>query len=372
MSDESDAPKGGDITTPVTQPVEGPINVRQATDALKQGRDASEAGRVLAGARKEKWTDIKEAPVQAVEHQESAVEADAAPLETEAPGETQEVDPAEVPPIEPPRSWTKEAKDRWQSLPRETQEYLATREQERDREIRRSQNEAAEKLKGASAKEQQLEQARQQYEAALPALLQTLHQAQAGEFADVKTHADLERLAAEDPIRYLKWDAHQKKVAQVSQELRAAQERQAQEQHGKFAEFAKREDDAFLEKAPEFADKDKAAKLQGAAIETLRDLGFSEDELGRLWNGQDRLSLRDHRLQLLIRDGVKYREGQEAAKKIVAKPLPPVQRPGAAQPKGAHLQSQHAALTAKLPKAKGLDGVRIASEIRRLERQMGR
>jgi hypothetical protein len=369
MSDGTDALPGGELTTPVSQPVEGPVNVRQAAEALKQARDASEAGRTLAQQRR---PQTQEAPAQAVEHQESAVEADAAPQETEAPGETQEADPAEQPPIEPPRSWTKEAKDRWQSLPRETQEYLANREQERDREIRRSQNEAAEKLKGASAKEQQLEQARQQYEAALPALLQQLHQAQMGEFADVKTHADLERMASEDPVRYLRWDAAQKKVAAVSQELRAAQERQTQEQHGKFAEFAKREDDAFLEKAPEFADKDKAAKLQGAAIETLRDLGFSEDELGRLWNGQDRLSLRDHRVQLLIRDGVKYRENKEAAAKVVAKTLPPVQRPGAAQPKGAHLQSQHAALTAKLPKAKGLDGVRIASEIRKLERQMGR
>jgi hypothetical protein len=368
MSDGTDALAGGELTAPVSQPVEGPVNVRQAAEALKQARDASEAGRTLASQRR---PQTQEAPAVALELQESGDEPDAAPPQ-EAPGETQEADPPEQAPIEPPRSWTKEAKDRWQSLPRETQEYLATREQERDREIRRSQNEAAEKLKGASAKEQQLEQARQQYEAALPALLQQLHQAQMGEFADVKTHADLERMASEDPVRYLRWDAAQKKVAAVSQELRAAQERQTQEQHGKFAEFAKREDDAFLEKAPEFADKDKAAKLQGAAIETLRDLGFSEDELGRLWNGQDRLSLRDHRVQLLIRDGVKYRENKEAAAKVVAKTLPPVQRPGAAQPKGAHLQSQHAALTAKLPKAKGLDGVRIASEIRKLERQMGR
>ena len=108
-----------------------------------------------------------------------------------APGETESADPAanEPPSIEPPRSWTKEAKERWASLPRETQEYLAEREQERDREFRRSQNEAADKLKGLTAKEQAVEQARQQYEAALPLLFQTLQHQQAGEFADIKTFA---------------------------------------------------------------------------------------------------------------------------------------------------------------------------------------
>ena len=75
---------------------------------------------------------------------------DAAPADAQAPGEqTESAEPeaAAPPPIEPPRSWTKDEKERFQSLPRETQEYLATREQERDREFRRSQNEAAEKLK---------------------------------------------------------------------------------------------------------------------------------------------------------------------------------------------------------------------------------
>src|SRR5690349_17771699 len=43
----------------------------------------------------------------------------------EAPGETQEADPAAWPPIAPPRSWTKDAKAHWQTLPRETQAYVA-------------------------------------------------------------------------------------------------------------------------------------------------------------------------------------------------------------------------------------------------------
>lgn len=339
---------------------EGPLNWREA------GRSVIDWRRKNAAAERD--TNSQAAP-EAPPAPESGDEPDAAPPEVEAPGETQEAEPAEaLPPIEPPRSWTKEAKEQWQSLPRETQEYIASREQERDREIRRSQNEAAEKLKGMSAKEQQLEQARQQYEAALPALLQSVQQAMAGEFADIKSMADVEKMAAEDWPRYVRWDAAQKKVAAIQQEVRATHERQAHEATAKFADFAKREDDLFLERAPEFADKDKAAKLQDAAIGILKDLGFAEDELGKLWNGQDRLSLRDHRVQLLIRDGIKYREAQEAAKKAVAKPLPPVQRPGVAQPKGAAQAQQIETLSKQLENASGVNALRAAAKLTAMRR----
>ena len=52
-----------------------------------------------------------------------------------------------------------------------------------------------------------------------------------------------------------------------------------------------------------------------------------------LWNGHKELSLRDHRLQLLIRDATLWREAQAKAKAAAVKPVPPVQRPGAATPR---------------------------------------
>src|SRR5437588_12045861 len=121
---------------------------------------AREAARSLANWRHKRseqtTTDTpadKAAPATAAPaaepESEAAPAADDAAPQAEAPGETQEAEPPEQqPPLEPPRSWTKDEKERFKSLPRETQEYLANREQERDREIRRSQNEAAEKLKG--------------------------------------------------------------------------------------------------------------------------------------------------------------------------------------------------------------------------------
>jgi hypothetical protein len=248
------------------------------------------------------------------------------------PGErTEGADRQEAPaPIEPPRSWTKEDKELFTGLPRATQERLAERERSREGDFLRRQNEAAEKLKGLAAKEQAVEQARQTYEAALPQLLHTLQQQQAGEFADVKSMADVEHLAREDWPRYLLWDLQQKKVAEVTQHMLAAQHRQAQEKLTQFVEFAKRQDDLFKEKVPDMADEAKSAELQRRALAVLGDLGFDETELVPLWNGQKELSLRDHRLQLLIRDATLWREAQAKAKAAATKPVPPVQRPGAA------------------------------------------
>ena len=76
------------------------------------------------------------------------------------------------------------------------------------------------------------------------------------------------------------------------------------------------------------ADPGKAAKLQAAAVAVLKDLGFDEAELSQSWTGKGSISLRDHRVQLLIRDATLWRDAQAKAKTATAKPVPPVQRPG--------------------------------------------
>jgi hypothetical protein len=309
----------------------------------------TQAARMLASMSRKK-PDTPAAPEAAAAEpagSEAAQAAeDGASQETETPAEqTESAEPeAEaLPPIEPPRSWKADEKERFKSLPRETQAYLAERETERDREIRRSQNDAAEKLKGLTAKEQAVEQARQQYEAALPQLLQTLENQQAGEFSDIKTIADVEKLARENWPRYLQWDVAQKKVAAVRQEMMAAQQRRSQEKLQQFSEFAKRQDDLFKDRVPDMGDPAKAAKLQRAAMNVLKDLGFEEAELASSWNGEKDLSLRDHRVQLLIRDATLWRDAQAKAVNAAKKPVPPVQRPGAATVKnaGAHAELQN-------------------------------
>lgn len=333
----------------------------------------SSAARALANARHKMREDQQAAaqPNAAAANSELAPEANADP-QPEAPGEqetTEQQPEPEQPPIEPPRSWTKEEKERFKSFPRETQEYLATREQDRDRSVRQRQNELADKEKQLTERLSAAEQIRTQYEQSLPLLLQTLQQSQAGEFHDIKTIADVEKMAREDWPRYVLWDAQQKKIAAVAQELRGAQDRQSAEKTQKWQTFAKEQDALFYEKAPDLANPDVAAKTTKEAGKYLADLGFTEKEIVSSWNGEGDLSLRDHRVQLLIRDGLKYREAQTKAKAAVQKPVPQVQRPGVAQPRGADQAARIQALNSKLEQSGSL---KDAAELLRARRAAAR
>ena len=327
MSDVNIAPGGdGEAITTVPVSSEEPISARDAANAIVDFRRKQDAK-----ARGEE--EQPEAPAKAAEPEPLADEANANP--EEAPGEqTTAPEPAEEPPIEPPRSWTKEEKAEFATYPREVQEKVARREQDRESALRRGQNETAEQRKAIEAERQKLNQLIQEYEAAIPAELQALQNITAGEFGDIKTQEDISKLASEDWPRFARYQAHMMNIGQKQQQLAAAQERQAKEYETQWSEFASREDAKFLELAPEMADKEKATKIADSSVAMLRDLGFSETDLGKLWSGKASLSLRDHRAQLLIRDAARYREAQKVVKAPV-KAVPQVQRPGVAKPRGA-------------------------------------
>src|SRR5271166_1728543 len=165
LSTDAGSPGGEDIAV-IEAPASAPesLSIRGAMRALQQARRPKETTETTAitepAAPVEAAADPTKSPAQAEDGspQEPAVTAETTESQAEA---------AQEPPIEPPRSWKADEKERFKSLPRETQAYLAERETERDRALNRSQNEAAEKLKGLTAKEQAVEQARAQYEAAL-------------------------------------------------------------------------------------------------------------------------------------------------------------------------------------------------------------
>ncbi len=370
MTDQTNvAPGGGEgVSAPITV-------VTPAVDTPAQ-LSPHAAAKALAELRWKNRQPEAAPAAQAPVEQPAEIPAQAetaAAVEEQPPGEAPEaIEPAAEPPIEPPRSWTKEAKERWQALPRETQEYLSQREQERDREVRRSQNEAAEQRKVIEAERQTAEKARQQYEAALPALMQTLQDAQAGTFADVRTVDDVTRLAAEDPFRYLQWQAHQQKLTAVQHEMRAAQERQAQEQSSKWTEHVQKEELAFLDTLTD-ADRTKLEDFKKEAPAFLESKGFTQSELAELASGKDRLSIYDRRVQSLILDGLKYQAAQKAnttAKaQLAAKPVPPVQKPGVAKPAGAANAENIQNLTAKLDRSGSL---RDAVALRAAQQQAAR
>src|SRR5262245_46451834 len=350
---------------------EGALSVTEGARALAQARKPREKHPLQAGSEQRSARNAPASELTAHPRLEAGAGAgDATSQETPATrGETENADPGvqednqALPPIEPPRSWTKEDKELFTTLPRETQERIAERERSRESDFLRRQNEAADKFKGLTAKEQAVDEARQQYEAALPQLLVVLQQQQAGEFADIKTLADVERMAREDWPRYALWDVQQKKVAEVARQLSEVQHRQVLERQQQFSAFAKREDNLFNEKVPDMADDKKAAELQTRCLATLTGMGFAEAELAQSWNGQGDLSLRDHRVQLLIRDATLWREARAKAKAAQAKPVPPVQRPGIAQPKGAAQHAQIENLAQQLDKSSGVQALRTAAKL---------
>jgi hypothetical protein len=221
-----------------------------------------------------------------------------------------------------------------------------------------------------------VEQARQQYESALPILLANLQTAYGSEFADIQTMADVQKLAAEDPIRYSRWDAQQKQIAGAHQEVLAAQQRQHTESRQRLAQFVADQNQRFEDKAPEFKDKATRDKQTKVAVEVLTDLGFKDNELGQLYRGEANLSLHDHRLQLLIRDAVRYRESvsskAEAAAKLAQqkKPIPQVQRPGtsASTRGGADHKAEIQALQKQLDGAHGVQAIRLARQLQQAKR----
>lgn len=356
------APEGGDgislPVAPIAPAAEGTITTREAAQNLAKAR--------WAKRQQPEQPPSSEQDAPAPVNELSPQGDDAAPVKEQVPGETEgQPEPAQ-PLIEPPRSWTKDEKERFASLPRETQEYVAQREQEREREVRRSQNEVADKTKAIEAERQQLVQARQKYEVALPMLLEQVQQQHMGEFSDIKTSADVQNLVRNDPARYLLWDAQQKQLSAIINENREVQERHVQEQNSRIEDFTKREDAAILEHIPELADPDKSRKLTETAALVLRDVGFTEQELSESYNGRLGISLRDHRMQRILFESMKYREAKVKSAAPAPKPVPLVQRPGTAQPQGSAAQSAIQALSAKLDQSgSARDAARLITERRK-------
>lgn len=358
MSDTHNVAPGGGAEPVVSTPATTPVTTPATTPPSNEPFTPRDAARVLNQRRIEKARESARANpnfvpgpddddvVQVVEEarQRSAQADDTAP-ET-APGDEQtrqQTDPAEESPIELPRSWTREQREQWNALPRDIQEQISTREQERDREIRRVQNDTAQMRQALQAEMQAVAQQRQQYEQLVPAVEFTLQQQLAGEFPDIQSMADVTKMAAEDWPRYAKWDAAQKQLQASRVEREQAQHRQAHEYAQQWNMFAAQQDQLFTEKHPEIVkDKAKAAKVGTDAVTRLREHGFEDQEIAALWNGQVSLSLRDARAQQLVLDSIELAEIKAKSKAAVARAVPPVQRPGVSRPRNAGTEALQA------------------------------
>ena len=155
-------------------------------------------------------------PAETARAEESPT-GDAAPQDTAPSGDEQKAEPAEQPPIAPPASWDADAKTRFAKLPREDQEYLIKRESDRDRELRRMQNETAERSKAFEAERAKLAQQLPPFQQQLAQLTAALNNQVMSEFADIKGPEDLARMAETDPARYVRFDARMRLLQQANQ-----------------------------------------------------------------------------------------------------------------------------------------------------------
>lgn len=356
MSEEALAPVA-EAATSYALPVDAPAQM-----------SVSEAARLLSQARRKQEAPPAESAEPATADEPELAQANAAQPEADPSEIAPEADDPEeaLPPIERPRSWAKELDEEWSSYPRAAQEKIAKREQERDAATRRSQNEAAEARKALEAQLAQAEQIRKEYETKLPALSKTLESALQSEFMDIKSFDDLRKMQAEDPFRYQQWDLRQKELAAVKQEEQAAEQRQRNERQSNWAKFVHEESKAFADEEPEFAAKQTEYTTKAKAL--FGELGFSEDELGKLASGEEKISLYDRRLQKLLFRAIKLDEIKAAPAKAIPKAVPPVQRPGTAQARAPSTVQQIQNLEKQLETARGNKALRIAADLSALRR----
>ncbi len=334
-----------DVETAAPAP-EAPGNAMSTETVTPSGEgnlSTREASRELSGYR-EKRDGLEAPPTE-----------DPASPPPEPADFTTEVDPEAQPPaeqadaIEPPRSWSKERKEEFKALPPSLQEYVIQRETERDTALRRGQNDTATLRQTLDAEKAALEQERQQYAQILPALMQQLQQQQMGEFADIRTQQDVDNLARNDWQRFAMWQAHQMKVQNMNQMAQANYQRQQQEYTSKWNQFAQNEDNLFAADMPEMNDPVQAKEIATKAVTLLRDTGFSDDDLNKLWSGQASVSLRDNRIQKIIAKAARY----DAAKagvpaKKAALPASRTLRPGTPAERASDAQVNLDSLTKNL------------------------
>lgn len=366
---DTQTPPGAD-STPAN---DTPLSVREAVESFAARREATPEPKQPEAKAPEKEPD-EPAAIENSSDDEDNTAPDDNPTSGDDDQSPADPDADEGPSVEPPRSWTKEEKEAFKLLPPEHQQRIADRERNREVEIRRGQNEVAEKNKALEAKLSEADKTRLQYEAALPQLLQQLNAQRNAEFADIQSQADVVRLADEDPLRYIKWQALQQQGNAAQQEHAKAQLRQQQEAKTRFDKWASEQDETFSTKYPEFKDPVKVEKFQKEAIGYLKEeLGWSEDRIGKLWNGAETISLRDAAVQQTIRDAARWRAAQAAAKAAPKQSLPPVQRPGTASTKGDAQATHIKNLETRLDRATTTrDQIAIAAQIRQAKRESAR
>src|SRR5262245_23515717 len=180
-----------------------------------------------------------------------------------------------------------------------------------------------------------------------------------GEFADIKSWADAEKLAQEDPFRFQRYQLAQTKMRAAQEELQLAQQRQYDDDVRRWKEHKTKQDNLFNERVPSDV-KSRLPDLVKRTAPYLKEMGFTQEEIDNAWDwksGPGTLGgqFRDHRAQLIILDALLWRDAQAKAREISKQKasIPPVQKPGVSRPRGADSESEISSLEKQLSNTSG-------------------
>jgi hypothetical protein len=250
----------------------------------------------------------------------SAAEVDEGPGEDRLTQDQEdEHDPHEDALIEAPGSWNAEARELFEKLPPELQRHVTEQDAERTRVFRRHVNEATEAKSKAEALAANVAEDRKRYADSINFLVQ---QSQTLDpiLADAR-QTDWDALARDNPAEYTaKKHAVEKHVATLKNVMAEQQRIAGEQQQAIMATQTQK----LMEAIPEWRDQSVAKEQTGKLTSTLqRDYGFTPQEID---------TVIDHRLLVLARDAMRYREMVTAQKTLPEKrsvTAPRVQRPAA-------------------------------------------
>jgi len=209
---------------------------------------------------------------------ENADDDSAAPeSDPDVDDEMEAEDTDESPAIDPPSSWSSEAKARFRELPPDLQATIAENERKRDLDIRRRIDQIAEQRKEAEARKAEIDKLREEYAQRLKSLLDS----------DVPQPPD-ETLLDEnsedyDPEEYNRQEARYRKAMRAREkkqaELQKLHEEQAKEWEAQLAEWQREQREYYASHMPALLDEEKGPQLARAILEYGKANGIDEERL---------------------------------------------------------------------------------------------
>jgi hypothetical protein len=154
-------------------------------------------------------------------------------------------------------------------------------------------------------------------------------------------------------------------VQQQQQQVQAATRAYIQQEDTKFHAHFERE-------FPQYASKAGRAEIRRGVQLALHKAGVSEEEVSQLWRSG---ALRAVQTQMILARAGAWELAQERAaiarEQLADKraPIPPVQRPGVARPRGAGAEGDVRALSQQLENATGNAALRIATKLTQARRR---